>query len=129
MLGIFGQAEDVLITHKKGTHQDIGGRAEDAAIDFSMEVDIVCDDKEYFVDEDEENHTLDACSTFSLSEQIRQEETWDFANTEAIAEAMIKVDRKTTLAEGSPKEKELFLNAGDSRLKSNKKDSEECVWL
>ena len=63
-----------------------------------------------------------------LSEHIRQEENWDFANTEAMAEAIIKLDRKTTIAEGSPK-KELFLNAGNSSVKSNEKDAEECVWL
>ena len=42
---------------------------------------------------------------------------------------MIKADRKTTLAEGIPKEKELLLSAGNSRVKSNEKDSEEFVCL
>ena len=45
MLGILGRAEDVLIMYKKGAHQDIGGRAEDTAIEFSMEVDIVGDER------------------------------------------------------------------------------------
>ena len=57
MLGIF----DFIIMYKKGTHQDIGGRKEDAAVDFSMEVDIVGNDKEYFIDEDEGNHTVNTC--------------------------------------------------------------------
>ena len=42
---------------------------------------------------------------------------------------MIKVYRKATLAEGITEEKQLFLNAGNSRVKSNEKYAEECVWL
>ena len=44
-----------------------------------------------------------------------------------MAKAMIKVDRKTTFAEVIPKETELFLNPGNSRVKSNEKDTEEFV--
>ena len=45
MLGIFGWAGYVLIMYKKGSHRDISGRAEDAAVEFSMVVDILGDDK------------------------------------------------------------------------------------
>ena len=87
MFGVFGRSENVLIVYKKGTHQDISGRLEYAAIEFSMQVDIVGDGKEFFY-EDKENHTFDTCSTFLLSEHIRQEEFWEFANTEAMPTVM-----------------------------------------
>ena len=46
-----------------------------------------------------------------------------------MAEAMIKLDTKKNLAEGSSKEKLLFFNEGNSRVKLNEKDAEECVWM